>query len=95
VFNQALVQECKKSLNENLFTWEARYNQKTNMWNQIDSINFSGNLPFLINNVMSSKNPFYLSWSFKGGFGEENIDLEVAIRVAFGHLIIGSQLKRF
>jgi hypothetical protein len=44
---------------------------------------------------MSSKKPFYLSWSFKDGFEKENIDLEVALGVAFGHLVISSQLKRF
>jgi hypothetical protein len=30
---------------------------------------------------MSSKNPFYLSWFFKDGFEEENIDLDVALGV--------------
>jgi hypothetical protein len=65
------------------------------MWNKINSIILSGKKPLITNNAMSSKNPFYLSWSFKNGFEEENIDVEVALGVTFGHLVTGSQLRRF
>jgi hypothetical protein len=41
------------------------------------------------NNIISSKKPFYVSWSFGNGF-EEGKDPKMALGVTFCHLIIGS-----
>jgi hypothetical protein len=47
------------------------HNEKTNLWNQINSIVLSGKKPLIMNNITFCKNLFYMSWSFRKRFGEE------------------------
>ncbi len=46
------------------------HNQRTNMWNQTFSLVLNDKIPLVTNNMISLV-PFYVLWSFRNGFKEE------------------------
>jgi hypothetical protein len=68
------------------------HNQRINPWNQTNLI-VSDKKPLITNDIISSKNLLWVSWSFKNGFEEEK-KLEIKFGVTFCHLIVSSQLRR-
>jgi len=54
----------------------------------------NGRKPLITNNMMSSMNPFYASWSFMNGFEEEKY-LEMAFGITICHLVAGFLSRRF
>jgi len=71
-----------------------KHNQRFNLWKQIDSTIFNERKFLIIENVMPSKNPFYISGFFGNGF-EEGKHLEMAIGPTFCHLVTRSYSRRF
>ncbi len=87
LFTNALKTHLIKAFYLGKFTF--KHNQRFNLWKQIDSTILNERKFLIIDNVMPSKNPFYILGSFGNGF-EEGKHLEMAIGPTFFHLITRS-----
>ncbi len=69
LFNNVGIMSSIKTFLDGKFT--LRNNQRANICNQMDLTILNGNKTLMTNNIMSSKNLFWVSWSFGNKFEEE------------------------